>query len=104
MPPPPTLLRWVSRTVPIQPADGEMDVDKGKEARTMEVSFSIPASLLPQPSAPTMDVEPPQDSPFCAAEGCSAKRKYRLVKDWRKGACGMAHLKLLEAQLNSVQG
>ena len=34
----------------------------------------------------------------CAVDGCTAKRKYRLVRDWERGACGMDHLHVLERQ------
>lgn len=34
----------------------------------------------------------------CAIEGCGNARKYRLVKDWKVGACGLPHLKALEGR------
>ncbi|TFK69338.1 hypothetical protein BDN72DRAFT_870675 [Pluteus cervinus] len=34
----------------------------------------------------------------CAIPDCGKERKYRLVKDWQIGACGMEHLKVLEAK------
>ena len=37
----------------------------------------------------------------CAVNGCTAKRKYRLVRDWERGACGMDHLHILERQSGS---
>ena len=40
---------------------------------------------------------------MCAVEGCGEKRKYRWVKDWTVGACGMGHLKLLDAGGASVR-
>ncbi len=48
-----------------------------------------------------MDVDegakrPQAGVPVCDVEGCAERRKYRLVKDWARGACGMAHLKVLE--------
>jgi Ino eighty subunit 2 len=36
--------------------------------------------------------------PICDVEGCGGKRIYRLVSDFKKGACGMPHLKLLEGK------
>ena len=83
----------------------------------MFLSFSVPASLLPdQSAAPDADIdedvkmETTQEQEqelkprgmmlpaVCAVEGCAAKRKYRLVRDWERGACGMDHLRILERQ------
>jgi Ino eighty subunit 2 len=33
----------------------------------------------------------------CAVSGCERARKYRLVRDFARGACGVEHLKVLEA-------
>ena len=85
----------------------------------MFLSFSVPTSLLPdQPAAPDVDadgdikMEMTQEqeqkqkpramvSAVCAVDGCTAKRKYRLVRDWERGACGMDHLHVLERQSGS---
>ncbi|KZT51207.1 hypothetical protein CALCODRAFT_443421, partial [Calocera cornea HHB12733] len=44
---------------------------------------------------------PPRARPqaTCAVAGCEQMRKYRSVKDFEKGACGLEHLKALNAQL-----
>jgi Ino eighty subunit 2 len=34
----------------------------------------------------------------CDVPGCQEGRKYRLVRDWERGACGMGHLKVLEGK------
>ncbi|KAF9035003.1 hypothetical protein BDZ89DRAFT_1011776 [Hymenopellis radicata] len=81
----PTMYRWVSTSRP--PRDG-MDVE-GK----MSLAFAIPPSLLSEiPPPPVIKAKP-----LCAVEGCGSERKYRLVRDWERGACGMSHLKILEA-------
>ena len=85
----------------------------------MFLSFSVPASLLPTThhSATNVDAdgdvkmettqeqEPSKKSrtpAVCDVEGCSAKRKYRLVLDWERGACGMDHLHVLERQSGPI--
>ena len=104
-PPPPSCYRWTSSSAEV---DGK---------KIMQLSFSVPISIVPSPSTATgegdamvMDVDPivkvPPDtsqshrdvqSPKCDLEGCGRLRKYRLVSDWKKGACGMEHLKALQA-------
>ena len=103
------MYRWVSTSrVPSTPggAEGEASTEK-----KMALTFSVPVSVLPpseeSESAPTaMDVDKPapekpagQVQAKCDVQGCSERRKYRLVRDFAKGACGMAHLKALETQL-----
>ncbi|KZT74739.1 hypothetical protein DAEQUDRAFT_753489 [Daedalea quercina L-15889] len=107
----PTMYRWVStsRFPPTQEVEGEAATEK-----KMSLSFSVPVSVIPQaeqfesasastamdvdkPSAPLRSAEHVQAR--CDVQGCSEQRKYRLVRDFAKGACGMAHLKALEAQL-----
>jgi len=63
---------------------------------SMVLSFSVPQAALPVVSV----FERPrhQGSVICAVQGCSQLRRYRLVRDWKIGACGMSHLKLLEGQ------
>ncbi|KAI0348652.1 hypothetical protein BDW22DRAFT_1437741 [Trametopsis cervina] len=109
----PTMYRWISTTkIP----GGEA----GTEPR-MVMSFSVPVSVLPTPvttpatelaagmdvdrllkSTPTSALRPPRPVQNCDVDGCDAQRKYRLVKDFQRGACGIAHLKQLEAQFASV--
>jgi len=62
---------------------------------SMVLSFSVPQAV----ALPIMFERPrPQGSDICAVEGCNQLRRYRLVRDWKIGACGMSHLKLLEGQ------
>jgi Ino eighty subunit 2 len=99
--------------------DGEISSPGTKKLETVErkmvLSFSVPLSLVPEPiSESPMDIDGPRPPPppttlignipnkpstpaICAIAGCGAKRKYRLVRDWTIGACGMGHLKVLEA-------
>lgn len=75
----PTLFRWVSSSKPDAPA----------------LSFSVPVSLLPAPPT-TAPLPPPRSNAVCDVQGCSLPRKYKSVKDPRKGGCGMEHLKLVQ--------
>lgn len=102
------MYHWVStsRVFSTLGAEGLAGTEK-----KMSLSFSVPASVLPpietsKSSTPTaMDVDKPaplgdaQVQATCDVRGCSERRKYRLVRDFAKGACGMTHLKALEAQL-----
>ncbi|KAH9937567.1 uncharacterized protein B0H18DRAFT_971249 [Fomitopsis serialis] len=105
----PTMYRWVSTSrMSAQGAEGEATSEK-----TMSLSFSVPISVLPpsreqsESASAAMDVDKPavperpkqQLQATCDVQGCSERRKYRLVRGFTKGACGMAHLKALEAQL-----
>jgi len=103
----PTRYRWIST---LRPSPDAPPGDK------MLLSFSVPASLLPttHQSATSVDAEGDvkmktthdQELPIapavCDVEGCSAKRKYRLVLDWERGACGMDHLHVLERQSGAI--
>ncbi|KAF6755681.1 PAPA-1-like conserved region-domain-containing protein [Ephemerocybe angulata] len=114
--PKPTWVRWVSRvvTVPEAPAGADsMEVDgaavKALEKR-MVLSLSLPSALVQLVEAgkagggEAMDVDggagrAPRVEQRCAVEGCGERRKYRLVRDWTRGACGMGHLKILEGMV-----
>jgi Ino eighty subunit 2 len=109
----PTQYRWISTSRP------SPDAPPGDK---MFLSFSVPASLLPtthQSAAPDVDAdgdvrmettqeqEPPEKlramaPAVCDVEGCSARRKYRLVRDWEGGACGMDHLHVLERKSGPI--
>ncbi|KAG7447935.1 uncharacterized protein BT62DRAFT_1074469 [Guyanagaster necrorhizus] len=115
----PVMYRWISSSWPLQVdsspgAEDKVDVDDtvseekmdidgvvgrekndGNEEGKMILTFSVPPSLLPE-GAPRPPA-PPRPIPKCNVEGCKLNRKYRLVRNWDMGACGMAHLKLLQA-------
>ncbi|KAI9507129.1 hypothetical protein F5148DRAFT_1276325 [Russula earlei] len=109
------------------PAEGEIDEEESGEVvvaapvveappgNKMFLSFSVPASILPMPQQPALDgdgdtvmaehaeqLRKPLAPAVCDIDGCTAKRKYRLVRDWERGACGMDHLHLLEKQRATV--
>ncbi|EIW64790.1 uncharacterized protein TRAVEDRAFT_68517 [Trametes versicolor FP-101664 SS1] len=103
----PTMYRWVSRAQPLPKAGEEGEGSVPPTERTSVISFSIPVAALPPTDAAgdnAMQVDnppprlPPSSPPHCDVQGCSEFRKYRLVRDFHKGACGMSHLKVLEAQ------
>jgi Ino eighty subunit 2 len=105
----PTRYRWIST---LRPAPDAPPGDK------MYLSFSVPTSLLPT-AHQDVDVDADADGDVkmettreqepraivpavCGVEGCTAMRKYRLVRDWERGACGMDHLHVLERQSGPV--
>jgi Ino eighty subunit 2 len=67
------------------------------------LSFSIPVNFLPSPpegtvADPASKVSGPKQIPLCDVSDCNERRKYRLVADMQKGACGMEHLRALEGK------
>ena len=66
----------------------------------MRLSFSVPVSVtgMTQTVSGAADEEGTAKVARvrCDVEGCTELRKYRLVKDWTRGACGMGHLNVLE--------
>ncbi|KAI0651734.1 hypothetical protein C8Q79DRAFT_55089 [Trametes meyenii] len=107
--PPPTMYRWVSRAQPVTKTGEEGTQGDALAERTMVLSFSVPTTVLPSvetgdnamqvDSIPTVPSRPPHSTPpHCDVQGCTAVRKYRLVRDFHRGACGLNHLKVLEAQ------
>ncbi|KAG6330673.1 hypothetical protein ID866_8416, partial [Astraeus odoratus] len=109
----PTMYRWISTTKKPSPGTttttttGAEALEEGKNVKTsepapMRLTFSVPVCALPPDGVQGQDgvVRPPSTAkPICDVSGCGRARKYRLVKDWVKGACGMDHLKLLERQM-----
>jgi len=91
----PTMYRWLSTSrIPASQGETAKDVQ-------MQITFSVPVSVLP-PSGATDTVSDEKthasERPTgCAAPGCGKPFRYRLVKDWTRGACGITCLKLLEA-------
>lgn len=89
----PTMYRWVSSSR-TQEGDGP----------TMGITFSVPVSVIP-PQPPSLPLEPadtnvrPPPPKTCAAPGCGKLMRYRVVKDWTKGACGIPCLKTVEAAI-----
>lgn len=83
----PTMYRWVSTSR--SPKDG-MIVEGATPA--MSLAFAVPPGVLTEIPVPVV-----KQKTVCAVEGCGQDRKYRLVRDWERGACGMAHLKILQA-------
>ncbi|KAI0310783.1 hypothetical protein OF83DRAFT_829729 [Amylostereum chailletii] len=96
--PVPTFYRWISTSRP--PPSSASNTSE----RHMQLSFSVPVAAFPDPSSVEMrmDVDDTpgrtkgRETPRCDVEGCAGVRKYRLVRDWTRGACGMDHLRSLE--------
>lgn len=93
------------------------DADAGKEEPRMYrwisgvagITLSVPAVLLPV-TVDAMDVDGDETAgkvsaatrktgALCDVQNCGVARKYRLVGDWERGACGMGHLKVLEGKV-----
>lgn len=76
------------------------------------ITFSTPNAFLPDPenAEDAADLGRSQArvplavkmAAVCDVEGCTEKRKYRVVKDFGKGACGIGHLKELEGRVMCV--
>ncbi|KIK82156.1 hypothetical protein PAXRUDRAFT_832373 [Paxillus rubicundulus Ve08.2h10] len=101
----PTMYRWTSTTKPLPAAaaEGTEAASQNDSEGKMRLMFSVPVSVLPpEGTAPrASEVKPtPSIKPVCDVSGCQRTRKYRVVKDWMKGACGMEHLKVLEYQMD----
>ncbi|KAG6379920.1 hypothetical protein JVT61DRAFT_10486 [Boletus reticuloceps] len=97
----PTMYRWISTTKPL-PGDAEPG-SRDETLGRMKLRFSVPVSVLPPDATlPSETRLPPAEAPVCDVSGCERVRKYRLVRDWLKGACGMEHLKILEHQIDVV--
>jgi Ino eighty subunit 2 len=93
----PTAWRWVSSTRPlVTSSTPEPDgVAEGKMHLTLGVPVSVLPTALLAPLPPPLS---PKEKPQCDVPGCTEVRKYRLVRDWVRGACGLIHLKALEAE------
>ncbi|KAH7882854.1 hypothetical protein F5I97DRAFT_140843 [Phlebopus sp. FC_14] len=87
----PTMYRWVSTTR--APSTGDED--------KMRLTFSVPVSLLGAARGGCGTRAGGASKGVCDVGGCGEVRKYRLVKDWRRGACGMEHLQKLEHESSS---
>lgn len=106
----PTMYRWISTSrIPAPtPLAGETERPADPAEQHMQITFSVPVTALPQPlvdnAATSSSNAAMANAPFhartrpitCSAPGCSNPFRYRLVKDWTRGACGVQHLKLLE--------
>jgi Ino eighty subunit 2 len=95
--PPPTMYRWVSSSRSTE--DGVTP--------TMVMSFGVPQAVdvaaheahIQEAAAHAELLKKPAQQPsLCGIDGCTKPRKYRLVKDWTTGACGLPHLKMLEGR------
>ncbi|KAI5890491.1 uncharacterized protein SCHCODRAFT_02507043 [Schizophyllum commune H4-8] len=83
------------------PLGGESEVESAErepEPATMYrwtsdangIMFSVPLAVAPPEEAK------PSQSKSCAVSGCAQPLKYRLVRDWTIGGCGLEHLRALE--------
>ncbi|KAF5383040.1 hypothetical protein D9615_004796 [Tricholomella constricta] len=102
----PTMYRWVSTSRIPSSQQGETPAKI-----QMRITFSVPASVLPSnPAAGVLDAmlldkkaSPVSTRPTgCSVPGCDKPFRYRLVKDWTRGACGISCLKLLEAGVETM--
>ncbi|KAK7050606.1 PAPA-1 domain-containing protein [Favolaschia claudopus] len=103
----PTMYRWISTSRPRAFSSVENgESGKREEEPAMSISFGAPVSVmtsavgLQSPFLPPEDEKPkPKVPALCGVTGCGKDRRYRLVGgEWGVGACGMAHLKVLEGR------
>ncbi|KAK7001741.1 PAPA-1 domain-containing protein [Favolaschia claudopus] len=103
----PTMYRWISTSRPRAFSSVENgESGKREEEPAMSISFGVPVSVmtsavgLQSPFLPPEDEKPkPKVPALCGVTGCGKDRRYRLVGgEWGVGACGMAHLKVLEGR------
>ncbi|KAF8630810.1 hypothetical protein AX15_002712 [Amanita polypyramis BW_CC] len=87
----PVMYRWISTSR--QPANTNPGAEK-----TMSITFSVP-TIINIPSRESLE---PRAPAVCAVKGCLEFRKYRLVQNASIGACGMAHLKILEGTADTM--
>lgn len=88
----PVMYRWVSSSR----NSGDATADQ-----KMTITLSVPITVNSRPidaEAVTLIKAAERETAVCAVEGCTQSRKYRLVKDWTRGACGLEHMRILEAQ------
>jgi len=89
--------KWLSYVGPVKRVGpGRMQEIKGDDVEMDGAEAPEPAEEVKVEPAP-----PPRARPqaTCAVEGCGQERKYRLVKDFERGACGLEHLKALNAMM-----
>jgi Ino eighty subunit 2 len=79
--------RWVSNSSGIRLGVPSEVVDSGE---TMSDAAKVDAA-----SHPLDEHMKPKPPAICNVSGCWGPRKYRLVRDFEKGACGMDHLRVL---------
>ena len=84
----PAMYRWISTSR--QPANIDPSAEK-----TVSITFSVP-TIINIPSQKSTESPKAPAPATCAVKGCAGVRKYRLVRNASVGACGMAHLKILE--------
>jgi len=100
----PTMYRWISTSrVPVVQGENGNGEGMGEVTeKQMRISFSVPVPVLPPLTTSAVPAEIVKSVPLarpkqCAAPGCGKPFKYRLVKDWTRGACGIECLKILYA-------
>ncbi|KAF8498417.1 hypothetical protein JB92DRAFT_2984659 [Gautieria morchelliformis] len=77
--------RWVSNSSGIRLGVPSEVVDIGDAARMDAASNALDEHMKPRPAA------------ICNVPGCCGRRKYRLVRDFEQGACGIEHLRVLSS-------
>ena len=85
----PMLYRWISTS--------RSSANVKSDEKTMSISFSVPIIVDIPPLENKTSFKTRRGPAKCAVKGCAGTVKYKLVRDSSLGACGMAHLKCLEA-------
>ncbi|KAG6810042.1 hypothetical protein H0H92_013604 [Tricholoma furcatifolium] len=104
----PTMYRWISTSrIPSALEEGankDTATTAASADASMQITFSVPMAALPpvplsEAQTPALGIPVPKPV-TCSAPGCGKPFKYRLVKDWTRGACGMSCLKALETAMD----
>jgi Ino eighty subunit 2 len=96
----PKMYRWLSSVQSAQHAEGE---------KKSVITFSVPIDAVQDHlSGGQANVQaiprPAASRPRCDISGCDSPRKYRMARDFERGACGMPHLKILEGYVSTAVG
>ncbi|KAF8644868.1 hypothetical protein AX16_008223 [Volvariella volvacea WC 439] len=101
---------WMRPVEEVEEGQGQGGVDKDGDVKMESTAANAGGSALPSahgtggPLVPPPLPLPSKEKPRCAVPNCGAERKYRLVKDFNVGACGIVHLKLLEGMSAGASG
>jgi len=99
-PPETTTYRWISSASGITFSVPSSFLPSLEGEILGEDSITPEDSSLPKPTTdPSFNPLPARPLSKCSYDGCDLTRKYRLVRNFDAGACGMEHLKLLEAKV-----
>ncbi|KAG2028421.1 PAPA-1-like conserved region-domain-containing protein, partial [Suillus americanus] len=86
-------------------SEGEREVEQEEKEVVIPTTWRWISSTRPLTNSALLAPQPPlpKEKPQCDVPGCTETRKYRLVRDWVRGACGLMHLKVLEVEAGMME-